>query len=94
MHIPPTLSAAVVLCLRIVAIGAGCLELGRPALAQKDDAPAHRAELQHRVQNRFPCMARFSQAAAAVNTPGAAADEQKQVVMVELRTNRVHDTGI
>ena len=66
-HIPPAISAAVVLCLLVTAVGIGFFELGRPAVAWMNDAPAHMAELRQRVQRMFPRVARFSQAADAVN---------------------------
>ena len=71
-HIPPALSAAVVLCLLVAAVGIGFFQLGRPAMTWMNDAPAHMAELRQRVQRMFPRMARFNQAADAVNNLGAA----------------------
>jgi predicted PurR-regulated permease PerM len=38
-HIPPTLSAAIVLCLLVAAIGIGFIQLGRPALTWVNEAP-------------------------------------------------------
>ncbi len=70
-HIPPALSAAVVLCLLVAAVGVGFFQLGRPALAWMNEAPQHMTELRQRVQKMFPRVARFSQAAAAVNNLGA-----------------------
>ncbi len=93
-HIPPALSAAVLLCLLVAAIGAGFFELGRPALAWMNDAPAHMTELRQRVQRMFPRVARFSQAAEAVNNLGAAEAEQEKVTTVELKTSRVPSTFI
>ena len=71
-HIPPALSAAVVLCLLVAAIGIGFFQLGRPAMTWMNDAPAHMAQLRQRVQRLFPRVARFNQAADAVNNLGAA----------------------
>lgn len=93
-HIPPGLSAAVVLCLLVFAIGIGFFQLGRPAIAWMNDAPAHMTELRQRVQKMFPRVARFSQAADAVNNMGAAEEEQKKVTTVELKTSRVPSTLI
>lgn len=87
-HIPPPLSAAAVLCLLVAAIGAGFFELGRPALAWMNEAPQHVSELRQKAQKLFPRVARFSEAAAAVNNLGAA-EEQKQSPAVELKTSRV-----
>ncbi len=93
-HIPPAISAAVVLCLLAAAIGIGFFQLGRPAMTWMNDAPAHMAELRQRVQRMFPRVARFSQAADAVNNLGAAEEEQKKVTTVELKTSRVPSTFI
>ena len=88
-HIPTGLSAAVVLCLLVFAVGIGFLELGRPAMAWMNDAPAHMAELRQRVQRMLPRMARFSQAAQAVDNLGATEEEQKRRATVELKTSRI-----
>ena len=93
-HIPPALSAAIVLCLLVAAVGIGFFELGRPAMSWMNDAPAHMAQLRQRVQRMFPRMARFSQAADAVNNLGAGEEEQKKVTTVELKTSRVPGTLI
>ena len=93
-HIPPALSAAAVLCLLVGAIGIGSFELGRPAVTWMNDAPAHMAELRQRVQRMFPRVARFNQAADAVNNLGAAEEAQKKVTTVELKTSRVPSTFI
>ncbi len=93
-HIPPAISAAVVLCLLVAAVGIGFFQLGRPAMTWMNDAPAHMAELRHRVQRMFPRVARFNQAADAVNNLGAAEEEQKKVTTVELKTSRVPSTFI
>jgi len=91
-HIPPALSAAVVLCLLVAAIGIGFFQLGRPALTWMNEAPQHMTELRQRVQNIFPRLARFSQAAAAVNNLGATEEEkkeaQKQAPTVEVKDSR------
>src|SRR5664280_3284161 len=91
-HIPPALSAAVVLCLLVAAIGIGFFQLGRPALTWMNEAPQHMTELRQRVQNMFPRLARFSQAAAAVNNLGATEAEkkeaQKQAPTVEVKDSR------
>jgi len=93
-HIPPALSAAVVLFLLVGGLGFGFFQLGRPALAWMNDAPAHMTELRQRVQRMFPRVARFNQAAEAVNNLGAADAEQKKVTAVELKTSRVPSTFI
>ena len=93
-HIPPAISAAVVLCLLVAAVGIGFFQLGRPAMTWMNDAPAHMAELRQRVQKMFPRVARFNQAADAVNNLGAAEEEQKKVTTVELKTSRVPSTFI
>ena len=70
-HIPPAISAAVVLCLLMAAVGVGFFQLGRPALTWMNEAPQHMTELRQRVQKIFPRITRFNQAAAAVNNLGA-----------------------
>lgn len=91
-HIPPALSAAVVLCLLVAAIGIGFFQLGRPALTWTNEAPQHMAELRQRVLKVFPRLARFSQAAAAVNNLGATEEEQreeqKKAPTVEVKDSR------
>jgi len=93
-HVPPGLSAAVVLCLLIGTLGFGFFELGRPAVAWMNEAPAHMAELRQRVEKMFPRVMRFSRAAEAVNNLGAADQEQKKVTAVEIKTSRVPSTFI
>jgi predicted PurR-regulated permease PerM len=93
-HIPPALSAAVVLCLLVSAIGIGFFELGRPALTWMNEAPQHMTALRQRVQKIFPRLARFNQAAAAVNNLGATENEQEKATVVEVKTSRVPSTFI
>src|ERR1017187_389929 len=87
-HIPLALSAAVVLCLLMAAVGVGFFQLGRPALTWMNEAPQHMTELRQRVQNIFPRIARFSQAAAAVNNLGATEEEKKEMPAVEIKEGR------
>ncbi len=88
-HIPPALSAAVVLLLLMGAIGIGFFQLGRPALTWMNDAPQHMTALRQRVQKLFPRMARISQAATAMNNLGATAAEQQEAPpTVELKDTR------
>ena len=87
-HIPPALSAAVVLCLLVAAVGVGFFQLGRPALTWMNEAPQHMTELRQRVQKMFPRIARISQAAAAVNNLGATEEEKKKTPTVEIKDSR------
>jgi predicted PurR-regulated permease PerM len=91
-HLPPALSAAVVLCVLVSAIGIGFFQLGRPALTWMNEAPQHMTELRQRVQKIFPRLARFNQAAAAVNNLGATEEEkteaQKQAPTVVVKESR------
>jgi predicted PurR-regulated permease PerM len=87
-HIPPPLSAAVVLCLLVAAVGIGFFQLGRPALTWMNEAPRHMAELRQRIQGMIPPLARFSQAAAAVNNLGATEAEQNKAPTVEIKDSR------
>ncbi len=88
-HIPPGLSAAVVLGLLVSAAGIGFSQLGRPAMAWMKEAPQHMTELRQRLQKIVPGAARFSQAAAAVNNLGATEEEQKRAPSVELKPSRL-----
>ena len=91
-HIPPALSAAVVLCLLVAAIGIGFYQLGRPAVTWMNEAPQHMTDLRQRVLKSFPRLARFNKAAAAVTNLGATEEEkqeeQKQVPVVEVKDSR------
>lgn len=91
-HIPPTISAAVVLCLLAAIVGMGCFQLGRPALMWMNEAPQHMTELRQRVLKVFPRMVRFNQAAAAVSDLGATEaekiEEQKKAPTVEVKDSR------
>ena len=91
-HIPPALSAAVVLGLVVTAAGIGFFQLGRPALTWMNEAPQHMTDLRQRVQKIFPRLAHFNQAAAAVNNLGATEEEkkqaQKETPVVEVKSSR------
>jgi predicted PurR-regulated permease PerM len=87
-HIPPALSAVIVLCLLMVAVGIGFFQVGRPALTWMNEAPQHITALRQRVQKIFPRIARISEAAAAVNNLGATEAEQKEQPTVELKDSR------
>jgi predicted PurR-regulated permease PerM len=91
-HIPPALSAAIVLCLLAAAIGIGFFQFGRPALTWMNEAPQHMTELRRRVQKMFPGLKHFSQAAAAVSDLGASEEEkkeaQKKAPTVEIKGSR------
>jgi predicted PurR-regulated permease PerM len=93
-HIPPALSAALVLSFLAATIGIGFFQLGRPALAWLNDAPQHMTELRHRVQKNFPRLARISEAAAAMNNLGATEEEKEKATVVEVKTSRVPTTFI
>ena len=86
--IPPALSAGVVMGLLAAAIAIGFFQLGRPALAWMNEAPQHMTELRQRVQTLFPRIARFNQAAAAVNNLGATDDEKKLTPTIEIKDGR------
>ena len=88
-HIPPALSAAVVLLLLVAGVTIGFIELGHPALTWINAAPQHMTELRKKGQKLFPRLAHFSQAADAVNNLAATEEEQKKAPAVEIKTNRV-----
>jgi predicted PurR-regulated permease PerM len=87
-HIPPALSAAVVLSALIAGVTVGFIQLGHPAVAWMNEAPQHMAELRHKAQQMFPRVMHFSRAAEAVNDLGAA-DEKKAPAAVELKTSHM-----
>jgi predicted PurR-regulated permease PerM len=87
-HIPPGISAAVVLCLLAAAVGIGFFQLGRPAMSWMNAAPQHMIQLRQRLQRMVPSAIRFSRMTAAVNNLGATEEEQKQTPTVELTTSR------
>lgn len=91
-HIPPAISAAVVLCFLVSAIGIGFFQLGRPALTWMNEAPQHMTDLRQRVLALFPRLARFYLATAAVNNLGATEEEkkeeQKKSPTVEIKDSR------
>ena len=93
-HLRPALGAALVLSLLVAAVGIGFFQLGRPALAWMNDAPEHIAQLRQRVEKMLPRLARFSQAAVAVNNLGATEEEKKRATTVELKTSAVPGTVI
>jgi predicted PurR-regulated permease PerM len=90
-HIPPVLSAAVVLCFLVAAVGVGFFQLGRPALTWMNEAPQHMTELRQRVLKLFPQAARFSAAAAAVNNLGAT-DAEKTADQMKSPTLEVKES--
>jgi predicted PurR-regulated permease PerM len=83
-HIPPALSAAVVLLLLVAGVTIGFIRIGHPALTWLSEAPQHMTELKQKGQKLFPRVVRFSQAAAAVNNLGATEEEQKRAPAVLL----------
>jgi len=88
-HIPPAFSSAVVLLLLVAGLTVGFIQLGHPALTWLSEAPKHMTELKQKGQKLFPRVARFSQAAAAVNNLGATEEDQKKLPAVELQASRV-----
>ncbi len=90
-HIPPALSAAVILCFLVGAVGVGFFQLGRPALTWMNEAPQHMTELRQRVLKLFPRAARFSAAAAAVNDLGAT-DAEKAAAQEKTPTLEVKES--
>ena len=91
VHIPPSLSAAVVVLVLVSGVSIGFFQLGRPAVTWVNAAPQHMAELRQRVQRILPRVARFSDAAAAVSSLGTE-EEQKKTTTVEVKASRVPAT--
>jgi predicted PurR-regulated permease PerM len=91
-HIPPALSAAVLVCFLVAAGGVGFFQLGRPASTWMNEVPQHMTDLRQRVQKISPRLVRFNQAASAVNNLGATEEEKKEELkkapMVEVKENR------
>jgi predicted PurR-regulated permease PerM len=88
-HIPPALSAALVLTLLVGGVTIGFIQLGRPALTWMNAAPEHMAELRQKAQKLFPRMAHFNRAAAAMGNFAATEGEQTTPSAVELKISRV-----
>jgi predicted PurR-regulated permease PerM len=88
-HIPPALSAAVVLSVLVGSSTLGFIQLGHPALTWMNEAPQHITQLRQKAQKLFPRAVRFSQAADAVNNLGTTEDGKKGLGAVELKTSRV-----
>ncbi len=90
-HIPPALSAAVVILLLVAGVVVGFIQFDRPALAWVNDAPQHMTELRQRIQKLLPPGGHFSRAAAAVNNLGATEaekkEEQKNTPTVQVKDN-------
>ena len=88
-HIPEALSTALVLAFLVGGISVGFMQLGHPALAWMNEAPQHISDLKRKAQKLFPRLARFSQAADAVNDLGAGGEGKSPPPSVELKTSRV-----
>jgi len=93
-HLPPPLSAALVLCLLVAAVGVVTFELGRPAARWMNEAPQHMSELRQRVQKMLPRLGRFSEAAAAVINLGASEEQQNRATVVEVKNSPLPSTFI
>ena len=91
-HVPPALSAAVVMSLLVGGVIIGCIQFGRSALMWMNEAPQRMTGLRQRVQKILPPGVRFNEAAAAVNNLGATEEEkkgeQKKVPTVEVKDSR------
>jgi predicted PurR-regulated permease PerM len=92
LRLPMAFSAAVVFCMLVGAIGAGFLELERPAARWINEAPERMTELRQRVQRIFPKAQHLSQATAAVSDLGATEAEKKEehskIPIVEVKDER------
>jgi predicted PurR-regulated permease PerM len=93
-RITPALSTALVLCFLVTMAGIGLFQLGQPASRWINEAPQHITELRQRIQTFFPRVARFNQAAAAMENLGAPPAEQAKAPTVELKTSRVPNAFI
>jgi predicted PurR-regulated permease PerM len=77
-HVPPPISAGIVLLLLVAGVAAAFSRFDRPAMAWVNDAPQHMTEMRQRIQKLLPPGASFSAAAAAVNNLGATEAEKKE----------------
>lgn len=89
LRFPTALSAAIVFCVLVAAVGFGFVQLERPAARWMNDAPKHMTELRQRVRRIFPSVSHFSQAATAVSDLGATEkekkEEERETPMVEVK---------
>lgn len=97
-HVPKPLSAAIILVVLMSILGAGFVQLGRPALQWMDEAPEHITVLRQRVQKLVPRIENFNQVAAAVSdlavtTEGKKA-EQKKDPTVKVKISDDHRSSI
>jgi predicted PurR-regulated permease PerM len=92
LHLPAPLSAGVVFCLLVAAIGAGFFQLERPAARWLNEVPQHMTELRQRAQKIVPKAWNLSQATAAVGNLGATEaekkEEQRKTPVVEVKDQR------
>ena len=95
-HLPPAISAAVVLSVLVGGFIFGAIQFDQPARVWINAAPQHMAELRLRVQRLLPTGARLSEAAAAVNDLGATEaekrEEQVKAPKVEIKKSRGTDS--
>jgi predicted PurR-regulated permease PerM len=92
LHLPTSVSAAIVFCLLLAAVGFGFAQLGRPAARWMNEAPQHMTELRQRFQKLFPKAMNLSKATAAVSDLGATEAEkrktEKEAPVVEVKDQR------
>jgi len=88
---PTVLSAAILVCLLMSAIGIGFYQLGHPASTWINDAPQRMTELRQRVQKLLPTGRRLSEAAAAVTDLGAT-EAEKEAEQRKAPTVQVKDS--
>ena len=70
-HIPPALSAAVVLCLLVAAVGIGFFELGRPAMTWMNDAPATHGRVEATGSENVPACGTLQPGCGCSEQPGS-----------------------
>jgi predicted PurR-regulated permease PerM len=92
LHIPTSVSAGIVFCLLLAALGVGFAQLEKPAARWMNDAPQHMTALRQRVQRMFPKAMTLGQATAAVSdlgaTPAEKRQEQKDSPVVQVNDQR------
>ena len=92
LRLPTAVSAAIVFCVLVAALGFGFVQLEKPVARWVNEAPEHMTELRQRVRRIFPSVLHLSQAATAVTDLGATEqekkEEQKKTPVVEIKDER------
>ncbi len=92
LRLPTAVSAALIFSLLVAVVGAGFIQLERPAERWMNEAPQRMTELRQRAQRIFPKAWHFGQATEAVGdfgrTEAEKREEQRKTPMVEVKDQR------